>query len=57
LSPDAVSQGSEGCARCTNCGHMHCLFHGEDRTPVYNGAAGRVLCWFPVCGRPSYGGL
>jgi hypothetical protein len=29
---------------CQNCGHHKCMFHGEDRRPVYGDR-----CWFPVC--------
>lgn len=39
--------------RCANCGHVRCLFHGEDRLPVYNGYLGGLLCWFPVGGVPQ----
>lgn len=28
--------------KCTNCAHFRCMFHGEDRAPVYQILA---QCW------------
>jgi len=50
-----AKQGPGEPNRCANCGHTRCLFHGEDRPPVYNGSRTGVLCWFPVGGAPQYG--
>ena len=30
---------------CVSCLHTRCLFYGENRLPIYNGAAGKTNCW------------
>jgi hypothetical protein len=36
-----------GRQRCTNCAHTKCMFHGEDRLPMYRGLSHQrgTYCW------------
>lgn len=35
---------------CQNCGHRTCMFHGEERRPVYGDRCWFGQCWVTITG-------